>query len=406
MVMLCNSNCTLWLSEWNTTKSFPHITFEGNPDIAGTGVIFPHFPLYGNINTFKGVSLISQGYFQVISSFVASAFISLCLLAANIVFIASSSKAANRIDNQVFTRARSLRLFIIKDAQSKFWIPVIEKVLLNLSDQQLLTGLAVLIASFVTHCSISVYHFSLAGELAWFSATVHLATLDVLQHHIKHRPFTQHVRAILMICLAILLLASTVLQAHEAWYESWTYGAQCLFDDLVGNISGLPAFWMSFGLVFIVLYLIAVSALYETPSRFIDKWLIIFPEQYLATFLEHYERRLSRTSNQGFIKAKASQLHHLVAVHCIRMALLVHVIGVSLSASRCVGFLTLLAWFSISLYSILDSRLDSTSITYADEDETNMTFGQIVSIFLLCSTLFAFRGAYDGIGLIVSRAES
>lgn len=251
-----------------------------------------------------------------------------------------------------------------------------------------------LIASFVTHCSISVYHFSLAADLAWFSANVHLATLDVLKHHLRRRPFNQHGRAILMSCLASLLLASTVMQAHGAWYESWTYDAQCLFDHQIGNIFGWPAFNMSFNLVLIVLfYPLAILSMYETPSWFMYKW----PEHFLTKCLKHYESRPSRTLDQGFIKAKASQLHPFVAVHTIRMALLVHLVMVSLYTSRCVSFLFGLAWFSYGLYTILDDRLDPTSVHYADDDETKMTFGQIVSVFLLCSTLFVFRGAYDGI---------
>jgi hypothetical protein len=56
----------------------------------------------------------------------------------------------------------------------------VEGVILALSDQQLITGLAMLIAGFVK-CDISVYLFNNVFALAWFSCTTHLATLTVLK---------------------------------------------------------------------------------------------------------------------------------------------------------------------------------------------------------------------------------
>jgi hypothetical protein len=58
-----------------------------------------------------------------------------------------------------------------------------EKFILALSDQQLVTGLAILIVGFVK-CDISVYSFENVSALAWFSCTTHLATLTVLKRYI------------------------------------------------------------------------------------------------------------------------------------------------------------------------------------------------------------------------------
>jgi hypothetical protein len=56
----------------------------------------------------------------------------------------------------------------------------IEVFILALSDQQLVTGLAILIAGFVK-CDISIYLFSNVFAIAWFSCMTHLATLTVLR---------------------------------------------------------------------------------------------------------------------------------------------------------------------------------------------------------------------------------
>lgn len=70
----------------------------------------------------------------------------------------------------------------------EFGARVIEKIILNLSDQLLLTGSAVLIAGFWTHCSISVYHFVLVSDLAWFASICHLTTVAVLEDYLRGRP--------------------------------------------------------------------------------------------------------------------------------------------------------------------------------------------------------------------------
>ena len=56
----------------------------------------------------------------------------------------------------------------------------VEAFILSLSDQQLATGLAILIAGFVK-CDISVYSFRNVSAIAWFSCTTHLATLTILK---------------------------------------------------------------------------------------------------------------------------------------------------------------------------------------------------------------------------------
>lgn len=70
----------------------------------------------------------------------------------------------------------------------EFAARVVEKVILSLSDQLLLTGTAVLVAGFWTHCSISVYHFALVSDLAWFASTCHLTTVATLERYLRRRP--------------------------------------------------------------------------------------------------------------------------------------------------------------------------------------------------------------------------
>lgn len=57
------------------------------------------------------------------------------------------------------------------------------RFILALSDQQLATGLAVLIGAIANQTSLTAYDFRIAFGLAWFSTTTHLATLDALRDY-------------------------------------------------------------------------------------------------------------------------------------------------------------------------------------------------------------------------------
>ncbi|KAF2006511.1 hypothetical protein P154DRAFT_404433, partial [Amniculicola lignicola CBS 123094] len=60
-------------------------------------------------------------------------------------------------------------------------VEALARFLLALSDQQLITGIAVIVAAFANRCSITLLEFRIVGSFAWFSATTHLATLEVLR---------------------------------------------------------------------------------------------------------------------------------------------------------------------------------------------------------------------------------
>ncbi|ORY14174.1 hypothetical protein BCR34DRAFT_446561, partial [Clohesyomyces aquaticus] len=60
-------------------------------------------------------------------------------------------------------------------------VAALTRFVLALSDQQLVTGLAVLIAAIANRCNLNVLELRIAYCLAYFSATTHLATLEVLR---------------------------------------------------------------------------------------------------------------------------------------------------------------------------------------------------------------------------------
>ena len=84
------------------------------------------------------------------------------------------------------------------------------KFIIALSDQQLVTGLAVLIAGFVSPCSMSIYHFNIIAALGWFSSTTHLSTLAVLRIYFIEHPRLRNWRVVAMLFVLMLLIIARV----------------------------------------------------------------------------------------------------------------------------------------------------------------------------------------------------
>lgn len=89
--------------------------------------------------------------------------------------------------------------------------------ILALSDQQLVVGLAILVAAVSNQRTLSIEEFKIAFALAWFSSTTHLATLDNLQQHFHKHPQARNLRIggmlVLLLffvyCFSVIWVAST-----------------------------------------------------------------------------------------------------------------------------------------------------------------------------------------------------
>ena len=122
------------------------------------------------------------------------------------------------------------------------------RFILALSDQQLVTGLAILIGALGSRCTISSYEFLVVVSLAWFSSTTHLATLDVLREYFIQNQVVRNVRVIGMVAMMILLSFGLIVEV--AYYEgspamplqcaisglSWNNDDYALSDELISTI--------------------------------------------------------------------------------------------------------------------------------------------------------------------------
>ncbi|KAI4116844.1 MAG: hypothetical protein LQ345_002814 [Seirophora villosa] len=268
-----------------------------------------------------------------------------------------------------------------------------EGLVLALSDQQLLVGLAILVAGFVQHCSISVYHFSIIYDLAWFSSNTHMTTLSVLRARLVEEPSLLKWRVSLIILMALFLCTGISLEGHRDWYQSYHAPAQCLFNDLPGNFSGEPARWSVAQVILIVLwYSVVISWLYYNDalhSFFFEK-----PIRRVNTFqgTVHNKRCLWRTA-RGVRAITAFTILRPVEI-LLRMSAKLHAGVLTLMGSITFGLIFDLGFFAWGLLDVISDRSIPSSEIVGDENKWG--FGQIVPVFLLASIVLSFKELHTG----------
>ncbi|KAF2492832.1 hypothetical protein BU16DRAFT_620150 [Lophium mytilinum] len=86
----------------------------------------------------------------------------------------------------------------------------LKRFVLALSDQQLVTGLALVVAVVSNRCEITFYEFRVVIGLAWFSATTHLGTLYVLKDYLIEHPTVRNWRVLGIVVTMVLLIFAIV----------------------------------------------------------------------------------------------------------------------------------------------------------------------------------------------------
>ncbi|KAK8079490.1 hypothetical protein PG997_007308 [Apiospora hydei] len=89
---------------------------------------------------------------------------------------------------------------------------ILEEIVLIFSDQQLLTGVGILLTGYILafNSDLSYYHWRFVVSLAWLSSTVHLMSLSVLRERLWRRPVSCTVRLFAIGLVFTLLLAALV----------------------------------------------------------------------------------------------------------------------------------------------------------------------------------------------------
>lgn len=185
------------------------------------------------------------------------------------------------------------------------------RFILAMSDQQLVTGLAILISGVSNQYKITNYEFQVILGLAWFSTTTHLATLSALREFFRARKPLCHIRVFGMIMILILLIYAFFLTNLDSFDE--TVPIQCVFlyegnappplawqdpNWVVGFISFLYALCL-----ILWGYYARVQALYSNHSVWLHwrLWKIQRQSRGIGKKL-NWDERFSRLSNDELLE--------------------------------------------------------------------------------------------------------
>ena len=107
-----------------------------------------------------------------------------------------------------------------------------------LGDQQLVTGVAILIAGLASRCHITFYEFNIVTYLAYFAVFTHTLSLSVLQTHLFARKLARDCRVGFAIGFLVLFAFSFVINTVTSHFDGVINGStlnegnvlQCLFE--------------------------------------------------------------------------------------------------------------------------------------------------------------------------------
>ena len=106
-------------------------------------------------------------------------------------------------------------------APSPEWRKPLGKAVLMFSDQQIVTGIALLASGFSQLPNgLDAYHWQILVYLAWFSSFTHLTTLTVLRNYFQDHPATRSWRIVLMVVTVSLLGIALLPTGNQWWLNS------------------------------------------------------------------------------------------------------------------------------------------------------------------------------------------
>lgn len=176
------------------------------------------------------------------------------------------------------------------------------------SDTQILTGIAILLCAYLElGRGISIYHWRVTVQLAWFSSVTHLTTLTSLRTHFQERPKMALWRTFLMgVTLLLLIIAlvptgfitggSTGSITSYLFNLEATAPAICLFS----NESLFGPFYSAVVILSIIIlltsYVTRVIKLFTPLSGLAHRWLRIAPGNLVKSCFDQSKTRRMNSS--------------------------------------------------------------------------------------------------------------
>ncbi|KAI1074247.1 hypothetical protein F5B20DRAFT_564252 [Whalleya microplaca] len=368
---------TITESQWNCSyyDNCDCPTLKADPDIAGTGVII---------------------------AFVFSATLSLFSTILCLVLSRSSARTYNLLDKSLRQQVCDRVQEQLGHEQAHLWAECLYDVVLTLSDQQLVTGLAMLITGIpkLNDGSLTVYHLNIATDLAWFSSITHLLTLLVIRSFEdsvkpgapnRTAPWKSSwsyripvlVRSALMVIMASLLLYCCWISGYSDWDDVDECPALCTVPYAKG---GAPLRWV---VVNFILILSGYSQALLMQSRSVRMW-----------WMSKRHCLLGRKDLDPSHQQSKNMAQHTPATATVKPLTRLYAVFIYVwffFASETYDILSAITWFILGGYWTFTDRqaghdlMDGIEL----EKETSLLgFGQLVPLILLLLPLLQFSESY------------
>ncbi|KAI4657181.1 uncharacterized protein J4E79_007797 [Alternaria viburni] len=173
----------------------------------------------------------------VILGFSISAYLTLLLLIIHYITVhnvhqakITSNTHTNAVDHRVLTFIRS-RIF--SWTPSRRFQYAIEKSVLILSDLNLVTGTAILVAGYSQlKCGISAYHWQMMVFISWFASFAFVSATAFLEGCSQTNKSMRLIRLVFMVLLASLLIAALLPTGSRMWLNGYPDDGEGFYPSL------------------------------------------------------------------------------------------------------------------------------------------------------------------------------
>jgi hypothetical protein len=268
------------------------------------------------------------------------------------------------------------------------WRSVLDSLILSLADQQLLTGLALMLAGYIKLSeNLQQAHFYLIVYMCCLSSGSHLASIITLRKYLEEHTLTSKIRIGLVTLFAGSLITSIILSGAFGplfipvrWILLFTgIGVFPFATAIFGFVPIIWIFWTAILEVAPLVQDIVIEFVRNRIWRFCKRWL------GLGILLK-------RLRHQPFIYVVEVTLRKVV----------VSVFWYILLSSPCTTFVLQVVFAAASTAMTLSQKFakpgpDSDGIcTLSSPDENSWGFGQILSVLLLWLPVYSTIETYIG----------
>lgn len=375
-------------------------------------------PCPGNIDALN-VDILGRG---VLAAFITTAGLTIGSIIAGYLLECLPGARTNDVDELILRGSRKIRQWVRRPfsrqsssasftqaaslAKAEKRASTLEQFVLALSDQQLITGTAILVAVFAEPCDVSVVSFRTATSMAWFSSTTHLATLSILHGYFENLRWALSCRVFIMLIFMVLLVSAEFLNQSErlSYSQNWEYAFSCVVTNNGTRSNILPGKPSQvFSLVVLLIWLTAAYAnrllsLYSHHWKTLRSWpWRLCAEFYSLDCNPPPEKKARATFSTIQWRLNNRLWRNVLPPHIIIAASLVSPVQHELSNS----FLYEIVWFLFGLsfginqvIKLLNSNKVKTLGAAGFRSITG--FGQLLPLLLLAVPLLAIVDGFNG----------